>query len=97
MSYSDSNRFCHEKLQQDWKSTIRDCSLGTTLAFLHYIHTEDRVTKRGAMQQYIAQFKMLYNRMNGRQMNTNDGKKALKVCYSLVANELGIPNDCLVY
>ncbi|KAK6609654.1 FluG domain-containing protein [Botrytis cinerea] len=35
-------RFCHEKLQQDWKFTIRDCSLGTTLAFLHYIHTEDR-------------------------------------------------------
>ncbi|KAF7912284.1 uncharacterized protein EAF01_001305 [Botrytis porri] len=71
-------RFCHEKLQQDWKFTIRDCSLGTTLAFLHYIHTEDRVKKRGAMQQYIAQFKMLYNRMNGRQMDTNDGKKALK-------------------
>ncbi|KAF7944137.1 hypothetical protein EAE96_010541 [Botrytis aclada] len=71
-------RFCHEKLQQDWKFTIRDCSLGTTLALLHYIHTEDRVTKRGAMQQYIAQFRMLYNRMNGRQMNTNDGKKALK-------------------
>lgn len=47
------------------------------------------------MQQYIAQFKMLYNRMNGRQMDTNDGKKALKVCHSLVVDELRIPNDCL--
>ena len=35
--------------------------------------------KRGAMQQYIAQFKMLFNRENGRHMDTNDGREALKV------------------
>lgn len=32
------------------------------------------------MQQYIAQFKILYNQENGRHMDTNDGKEALKVC-----------------
>jgi hypothetical protein len=63
---------------------IQDCSRGTTLAFLRHIYDEDRVKKRGAMQQYIARFKMLYNRENGRLMDTNDGKEALKVCYSLV-------------
>jgi hypothetical protein len=63
---------------------IRDCSLGTTLAFLKHIHDEDRVNKRGAMQQYIAQFKMLFNRENGRHMDTNIGKEALKVSCSLI-------------
>jgi hypothetical protein len=61
---------------------IRDCSRGTTLGFLRHIYDEDRMNKRGAMQQYIAQFKMLFNRENGRHMDTNDGKEALKVCYS---------------
>ena len=35
------------------------------------------------MQQYIAQFKMLYNRENGRLMDTNDGTEVLKVYYPL--------------
>jgi hypothetical protein len=58
---------------------IQDCSQGITLAFLKHIHDVDRVNKRGAMQQYIAQFKMLFNRVNGRHMDTNIGKVALKV------------------
>jgi hypothetical protein len=63
---------------------IRDCSKGTTLAFFRYIYDEDRVNKRGAMQQYMAQFKMLFNRENGRHMDTNDGKEVLKVYRSLI-------------
>jgi hypothetical protein len=52
------------------------------LAFLQHINDEDRVNKRGAMQQYIAQFKMLFNREYGHHMDTNDGKEALKVYYT---------------
>jgi len=48
------------------------------LAFLRHIYDKDRVRKRGAMQQYIAQFKMLFNRENGRHMDTNDRKEVLK-------------------
>lgn len=77
-------RFCNDQLGEDWRSVIRDCDRGTTLAFLRYIHDEDRVKKRGAMQQYIAQFKMLFNRENGRLMDTNDGNEALKVGYPLI-------------
>jgi hypothetical protein len=46
------------------------------------------VKKRGAMQQYMAQFKMLFNRENGRHMDTNDGKEVLKVycCFLLPAS-----------
>jgi hypothetical protein len=36
------------------------------------------------MQQYMAQFKMLFNRENGRHMDTNDAKEALKVNYLLL-------------
>jgi len=37
------------------------------------------------MQNYIAQFKMLFNRENGRHMDTNIGKEALKVCTLIMA------------
>jgi hypothetical protein len=63
---------------------IRDCSLRTTLAFLKHIHDKDKVNKRGAIQQYIAQFKMLFNRENSRHIDTNIGKEALKVSCSLI-------------
>jgi hypothetical protein len=56
---------------------IQDYSKGTTLAFFKHIHDGDRVNKRGAMQQYIAQFGMLLNSANGRHMDTNIGKEAL--------------------
>lgn len=36
------------------------------------------MTKKGVMQQYIAQFKMLFNRENGRHMDTNDAKEAFE-------------------
>ncbi|KAG4427387.1 hypothetical protein IFR05_017130 [Cadophora sp. M221] len=71
-------RFCDDEIRKNWRSVIRDCSQGTTLAFLKHIHDVDKVNKRGAMQQYIAQFKMLFNRENGRHMDTNIGKEALK-------------------
>ncbi|KAG4430257.1 hypothetical protein IFR05_014253 [Cadophora sp. M221] len=71
-------RFCDDEIKKNWRLVIRDCSQGTTLAFLKHIHDVDKVNKRGAMQQYIAQFKMLFNRENGRHMDTNIGKEALK-------------------
>lgn len=58
---------------------IRTCSKGTTIAFLIYICDNDRVKKRSSVHQYYLQFKMLYNRENGRHMDTNDAKEALAV------------------
>ncbi len=58
---------------------IRTCSKGTTIAFLIYICEVDRVKKRSSVHQYYLQFKMLYNRENGRHMDTNDAKEALAV------------------
>jgi hypothetical protein len=57
---------------------IRNYSIEITLAFLQHLYDEDRVTKKGVMQQYIAQFKMLFNRENGRHMDTNDAKEAFE-------------------
>lgn len=79
-----SIRFCNDQLQQDWRSVILNCSRGIMLAFLRHIYDESRVKKRSMMQQYIAQFKMLFNQENGRHMDTNDGKEALKVSSSLI-------------
>ncbi len=59
---------------------IRDCSKRTAISFIQHIFDKDRVTKRGAMSQYRAQFEMLFNKENGRLMNTNNRKEVLKVC-----------------
>ncbi len=59
---------------------IWDCSRGTTISFIQHMYDEDRVKKRGAMSQYRAQFGILYNRENGRLMDSNDRKEVLKVC-----------------
>lgn len=66
-----------DDIRKNWRSVIQDCSKGTTLAFFKHIHDEDRVNKRGAMQQYIAQFGMLLNSANGRHIDTNVRKEAL--------------------
>jgi hypothetical protein len=42
------------------------------------MYDEDRVKKRGAMSQYRAQFGMLYNKENGRLMDSNDRKDAVQ-------------------
>ena len=49
------------------------------MAFLLHICEVDRVKKRSALHQYYLQFKMLFNRENGRHMDTNDAKEALAV------------------
>jgi hypothetical protein len=49
------------------------------MAFLRHICVVDRVKKRNALHQYLLQFKMLYNKENGRHMDTNDANDALKV------------------
>ena len=61
---------------------MRDCSKGTTIAFLIHICDVDRVKKRSSVHQYYLQFKMLFNRENGRHMDTNDAKEALAVRHS---------------
>ncbi|ELR03309.1 hypothetical protein GMDG_06057 [Pseudogymnoascus destructans 20631-21] len=42
------------------------------------MYDEDRLKTRGAMSQYRAQFGMLYNKENGRLMDSNDRKEVLK-------------------
>jgi hypothetical protein len=71
--------FYAERPEQDWRTIIRDCSKGTTLAFLRYIYDTDRVNKRGSMVQYMARFKMIFNEENGREMDTNDAAECRKV------------------
>jgi hypothetical protein len=49
------------------------------MTYLRHICDFDRVKKRSALHQYYLQFKMLFNRKNGRHMDTNDAKDALAV------------------
>jgi hypothetical protein len=50
------------------------------ISFTQHMYDKGRVRKRGAMTQYRAQFGMLYNKENGRLVDTNDRKEVLKVC-----------------
>ena len=59
---------------------IKNCSRGTMISFTQHMYDKGRVSKRGAMTQYRAQFGMLYNKENGRLIDTNDRKEVLKVC-----------------
>jgi hypothetical protein len=49
------------------------------MSFLQFICEADRVKKKSALHQYLLAFKMLYNRVNGFPMDTNDSREALKV------------------
>jgi hypothetical protein len=49
------------------------------MLFLHFICEKDRVTKNNAVHQYLLSFKMLYNRVDGFHMDTNDAREVLKV------------------
>ncbi|KAH6661772.1 FluG domain-containing protein [Halenospora varia] len=76
------SRFCaHLPRAQHWRTIIRNCSKGTTIAFLIHICEVDRVKKRSTVHQYYLRFKMLFNRENGRHMDTNDAKEALAYIY----------------
>jgi hypothetical protein len=57
----------------------RTATKGTSMSFLYYICEHGRVGSEHSVHQYLRQFKMLYNRVNGRWMNTNDAKEVLKV------------------
>lgn len=50
------------------------------MAFLRFICKKDWVCKKDALHQYLLSFKMLYNRVNGFHMDTNDAREVLKVC-----------------
>ncbi|KFY93086.1 hypothetical protein V500_03919 [Pseudogymnoascus sp. VKM F-4518 (FW-2643)] len=71
-------RFCHDEQLGDWRSVIKNCSRGTMISFTQHMYDKGRVSKRGAMTQYRAQFGMLYNKENGRLIDTNDRKEVLK-------------------
>jgi hypothetical protein len=49
------------------------------MSFLCYICEQFRDESEGSVHQYLQQFKMLYNRVNGCWMDTNDAREALKV------------------
>ncbi|KAG9228633.1 hypothetical protein BJ875DRAFT_489673 [Amylocarpus encephaloides] len=70
--------FCHDEQLGDWRSVIKNCSRGTMISFTQHMYDKGRVSKRGAMTQYRAQFGMLYNKENGRLVDTNDRKEVLK-------------------
>ncbi|KAH8744944.1 hypothetical protein F5882DRAFT_525879 [Hyaloscypha sp. PMI_1271] len=53
------SRFC-AYLGRDWRTMIRNCSKGTTIAFLIHICEVNRVKKRSAVYQYYLRFKMLF-------------------------------------
>ncbi|OAF63116.1 hypothetical protein VC83_00671 [Pseudogymnoascus destructans] len=71
-------RFCHDEHLGDWRSAIKNCSRGTMISFTQHMYDKGRVRKRAAMTQYRAQFGMLYNKENGRLVDTNDRKEVLK-------------------
>ncbi|KAF4624469.1 hypothetical protein G7Y89_g13700 [Cudoniella acicularis] len=80
------SRFCVQ-MDQDWRIVIRDCKKGATIAFLIHICEVDRVKKRSSIYQYYLQFKMLFNRENGRHMDTNDIKEALAYIYGKLTTD----------
>jgi hypothetical protein len=47
--------------------------------FLRYICENYKVRAFSSAHQYLLQFKQLYNRVNGKLMDTNDAKEAFKV------------------
>jgi hypothetical protein len=49
------------------------------MVFLRFICEHYRVGAFSSIHQYLLQFKQLYNRINGKHMDTNDAKEALKV------------------
>lgn len=67
------SRFCALlPMGPHWRSIIRDCDKGTSIAFFMHICEVDRVKKRSMVHQYYLRLKMLFNRENGRHMDTND-------------------------
>jgi len=67
-------------------ATIRDCSKGTSIAFCTHICEVGRVKKRSTVHQYYLRLKMLFNRENGRHMDTNDAKEVLAVKGSVISS-----------
>jgi hypothetical protein len=49
------------------------------MGFLRWILENYNVPKKSSIQQYWRQFKMLYIRCTGRQMNENDAREVFKV------------------
>ncbi|KAH6696617.1 hypothetical protein BKA61DRAFT_622814 [Leptodontidium sp. MPI-SDFR-AT-0119] len=70
-----------------WRSIIRNCCKGTSIAFFIHICEVDRVKKRSTIHQYYLRLKMLFNRENGRHMDTNDAKEVLAYIYGKLTTD----------
>ena len=73
-------RFCAFQGVDDVRGAIQQCDKATTMLFLCFICENYKVKAFNSVHQYLLQFKQLYNRVNGRHMDTNDAKEVFKVC-----------------
>ncbi|KAG4435387.1 hypothetical protein IFR05_009130 [Cadophora sp. M221] len=83
--------FCaHLPKNPPWRSIIRDYSKGTSIAFCTHICKVGRVKKRSTVHQYYLRLKMLFNRENGRHMDTNDAKEVLAYIYGPLTKDFDL-------
>ncbi|ELR03151.1 hypothetical protein VC83_09677 [Pseudogymnoascus destructans] len=80
-------KFCKFQAVQDWRGAIEQCDRGKTMSFLCFICENYRVKAFNSVHQYLLQFKQLYNRVNGRHMDTNDAKEVFKYLDATLADE----------
>ncbi|RAL59974.1 hypothetical protein DID88_000600 [Monilinia fructigena] len=85
-------RFCEFRNEQDWRTAIRKCNKGTMM-FLQYICENNRVRAFSSAHQYLLQFKQLYNRINGRHMDTNDAKEVFKYLNTVLAKDFTLRRE----
>ncbi|APA07342.1 hypothetical protein sscle_02g021120 [Sclerotinia sclerotiorum 1980 UF-70] len=86
-------RFCEFRNEQYWRAAIQKCNKGTTMMFLRYICENYRIRTFSSVHQYLLQFKQLYNRVNGRHMDTNDAKEVLKYLDTILTKEFTLRRE----
>jgi hypothetical protein len=55
------------------------------MSFLRYICESFRINKTESLRQYWRQFKMLYDRINGSKVDSNDAREVVKVQGTLLS------------
>ncbi|PQE19655.1 hypothetical protein CJF31_00010054 [Rutstroemia sp. NJR-2017a BVV2] len=86
-------KFCEFRNEQYWRAAIQKCNKGITMMFLRYICENYRVRTFSSVHQYLLQFKQLYNRINGRHMDTNDAKEVFKYLDTILAKEFTLRRE----
>ncbi|APA11274.1 hypothetical protein sscle_07g060440 [Sclerotinia sclerotiorum 1980 UF-70] len=86
-------RFCEFRNEQYWRAAIQKCNKGTIMMFLRYICENYRIRTFSSVHQYLLQFKQLYNRVNGRHMDTNDAKEVLKYLDTILTKEFTLRRE----